>query len=363
MRIKYKAPLYDKSGLGEASRLLLNVFYKSGAIDDIGVEVIDISPNPMIYRVPKIDELKKYNTIDTYDICIIFCPPYQFYRFIEKNKTNIGYTMWETQNIPKHFEDNIGLLKALFVPTNQNKTFFDHMNVPIYVLPITFFENKYQFTDLRNKYDNFTFYSVYEWTERKGPIESLEAYFIEFMNNKDVNFILKTSGSQNDISNKIRSLKALMKLPQYPNLEIITADLPNDRIKKLHKMSHCYVGASRGEGWNLPLMEAVLYGNMSISTNTGCVDYIDNKYLFRVDGSFEPVIGSIYFEHFNAMQNWIIPSVNSIRNCMRTAYTAFKNGQFPDINHWKLINEQVSNKISATNITKNFDIFMNEIIK
>jgi len=335
MKIKYKAPIEDRSGLGEASRRIYKAL--SLVFAEIGVEKIDISSGPA-HIIPQIPNPPIYNSIEDYDAVVIFCPPYQFNRFIENGKRNIGYTMWETDKIDTGDFCKIDLL---LVPTYDNANAFMkvHNNVKVAAIPHS---DTFSHIPKNSKY---TFYSIFDWTDRKSPMETLAAYFLEFQDDPEISMIFKTNSKPN-IDMQINRLKQTMKLSNFPHCEIISDSWSEFQIKELHQKSHCYVSLSKGEGCNLPLMDAVFYRNQIVSTNCGFVEYLSNhSNLYEVSGTKEPVLGMSFFPYVDATHNWVVPSITDARKKMRYAYRLFK-GKAIDDNLLKYETDKLYTKFS-----------------
>src|SRR3990167_5702167 len=62
---------------------------------------------------------------------------------------------------------------------------------------------------------------------------------------------------------------------------VIEELVPFWKMPSLYKMAHCYVSASHGEGWGLPLTEA-----MSMALPTVAVDWSGNTAFMNEENSF-----------------------------------------------------------------------------
>ncbi len=135
---------------------------------------------------------------------IIFCPPYQFHKFIESGKKNIGYTMWETDKLHPFFIKNLELLDDIMVPSHRDKEVFSKYfnNTHLVTLP---YENNFNLTKEGDR-KVVKFYSIFEWTDRKSPSDLISSFGLEFNADDNVEFILKTSGNLNDIHSQINSI-------------------------------------------------------------------------------------------------------------------------------------------------------------
>ena len=331
MKIKYKGPLNDNTGLGQASRDIL-LLLESCDFIDLSIEVINISPNPILFSIDKIQNNIYQNNIRDYDINLIFCTPYQFHKFVEKDKINIGYTMWETDKAHADFIDSINLLDMLFVPCTSNEKVFKKINKNTFILPLPLSLNNLSCKDIgQDKNNNFTFYSIYDWTERKGGLKSLEAYFNEFANQVDVKFIIKTKGPFiGEINSQINELKEKIakqkEIKVFPNVEFIIKDSNEAEIKKIHQQAHCYVSLSYGEGWGLPIADAGVYGNIIVASYPlGITEYLkDAKLFYPIKTKKTKVTGMEWFKYMDETHKWSEPNLNDAQEQLRNAYNYWK---------------------------------------
>lgn len=108
---------------------------------------------------------------------------------------------------------------------------------------------------------------------RKGVDVLLETYFDTFTAQDDVCLVLKTFPNIHNTT--VDQLKKLRKKhPNGPEVEHIDMDLPEDLLYGLYKAASCYVHCARGEGFGLPVAEAMLARIPVIaSNNTGLADF------------------------------------------------------------------------------------------
>ena len=111
---------------------------------------------------------------------------------------------------------------------------------------------------------------------RKGVDVLLQAYFEAFDCNDDVCLVLKTFPN---IHNKTGEILAALR-QQYPNgpeVEWIDCDLSQTELESLYKAADCYVSVARGEGFGLPVAEAMLAKvPVIVSPNSGMADFCNN---------------------------------------------------------------------------------------
>ena len=147
---------------------------------------------------------------------------------------------------------------------------------------------------------------------RKGVDVLLEAYFSTFTSNDDVCLVLKTFPN---IHNKtVEQLKELYKkYPNGPEVEHIDQDLPESQLYGLYKAASCYVHCARGEGFGLPVAEAMLIGLPTIvCNNSGLLDFCTEDTCLTVGYSEEKAQS-----HLSENSNWYEPNRVQLANRMK----------------------------------------------
>lgn len=301
--IKYIAPVLDNSGYAQAARGNIIALYKAG----IPVKVQPISFESARPDLGKEGEILQslINKTILYNVVIVHTTPEFWHKYVEKGKTNVGYTIWETSKLhpdwPGYINKNVD---KVLVGCEWNKEVFEGSGVSIPVGVVPHVVN----TDVLNTVesyklggisdDTYTFYNIQQWTERKHPIALLKAYWHAFQAGEDVALVLKTYRSdysdeeKNAIRTSIRRLKQMTPMDNYPPVYLITDMLSNDEIVGLHKRGDCYISTDRGEGFGLSPFLAGACGNPLIITGFGgSTEYAkeDNSYL--INYSLTPVSG------------------------------------------------------------------------
>jgi hypothetical protein len=104
----------------------------------------------------------------------------------------------------------------------------------------------------------------------------------------------------------------------------------------LHRMGHCHVTGSFGEGWGIPSFDAYAMGNISIAGDfRGPRDYLPPRHL--VSGSLQPCIGSdqiFPYPFQTSRENWYSVCLGDLQRTMRAAYNEGPPEQNPDISRW-----------------------------
>lgn len=366
--IKYIGPIFDGSGYAKACRGNILALHSMG---------IPITIAPMSFESTRPDlgeegailaELEN-NLID-YNFVIIHSTPEFWDKHTVSGKTNVGYTIWETDKLHPSWKDYINdNVDAVMVGCEWNIDVFKNSGVdkPLFTVPhginTTNFKDvePYAIDGLTD--DTFVFYSIFQWTERKHPIALIKAYWHAFQNNENVALVLKTYRSdyseaeKNAIRITIKNLKRVTPFPNYPKILLIPDMLTEDEILGLHKRGDCYASLDRGEGFGLSPFTAGAFGNPVILTGFGgATEYAkaDNSYL--VDYNLTPVSGMPWSPWYLGTQLWAEPNVLDgsmhLRHIFDNQQEAKEKGALLQNNietnfSWEVIAKKIVNSLEA----------------
>lgn len=286
MKVKYTGPAKDYSGYGEAVR------HDIGALAAVGVQLTTQIP---IY-VPEISDYGKLGELAVslerneigYPIKIIHTTPNTYGSYIEPNKYNIGRAFWETDKVPLEFAINLQKVDEIWTGSEFNKQAMRNAGVTkdIYIIPEAIDTDTPIGLEpyITVNKEDYKFYSIFEWSERKNPLALLEAYWREFEGVDGVSLTLKTyqtsfgPDKRETIDQHIRKLKAKLNLKSYAPVYMYRQLMDRRQVYRFHMTFDCFVSAHRGEGWGIPQMEAMLMGKPIISTNLGGIhEYLTHK--------------------------------------------------------------------------------------
>ena len=123
----------------------------------------------------------------------------------------------------------------------------------------------------------FTFLHISSAFPRKGVDVLLRAYFAAFSGSDDVNLVLKTfPNPHNTVADLLDELRSAHGDP--PDVRWIDRDLADDELAGLYGLADGYVHPSRGEGFGLPVAEAMLAGVPVISVAwSGLADFVSEE--------------------------------------------------------------------------------------
>lgn len=254
------------------------------AMDSVGIDVV-----PRIVRLSRDNtaqlpsrflELMQKDTADC-DVVIQHVLPHHL-QFDGHFKRNIALCVYESGGQWLHnWASKINAMDELWVPSSFTETCFikGGVKVPITIVPHTFSfpiattKEKLDIPELRGDY---IFYTIADLNVRKNLPTIIQAFHREFTINEPVSLLIKTgkfglhpNQTLEIIDKDCSSIKEHMKLYTNINLYkkeyIITLDLTREDLIKLHNTCNCYVNASHGEAWCIPLFEAMAIGNQVVN--------------------------------------------------------------------------------------------------
>jgi glycosyltransferase involved in cell wall biosynthesis len=254
--------------------------------------------------------------------------------FAEPDKYLIGRAFWETDKVPLDFAINLQRVDEIWTGSEFNKQAMINAGVTkdIYIIPeaIDARTSPAQFDPyITENKDDYKFYSIFEWTERKNPLALLEAYWREFEDTEGVSLTLKTyqisfgPDKREGIDQQIRKLKARLNLKRFAPIYMYRQLMDRRQVYRFHKSFDCFVSAHRGEGWGIPQMEALLMEKPIISTNLGGIhEYLTHKKdALLVDYTMVPVDNLGYNgQWYTPDQKWGAINIDSLRKNMRWVF-------------------------------------------
>ena len=146
---------------------------------------------------------------------------------------------------------------------------------------------------------------------RKGVDLLLEGYFKTFTKNDDVCLILKTfPNPHNNVQEIINKLEK--KYNNAPEIEWINKDLKTEEVYGLYKNADCYVQVARGEGFGLPVAEAMLAKiPVIVSNNSGMADFCTEETALLVGYDLKPASTHLTVNS-DRISMWFEPRVDEL---------------------------------------------------
>ncbi len=128
---------------------------------------------------------------------------------------------------------------------------------------------------------------------RKGIDILLETYLATFTASDDVCLVIKTNGANSHYrgASLDAQIKQLASNPMAPAIEFIDQDLSDFEIAALYRACDALVHPYRGEGFGLPIAEAMASGLPVIVTGYGaCLDFCDAESAYLIAATEVPLV-------------------------------------------------------------------------
>lgn len=237
-------------------------------------------------------------------------------------KYRIGYTMLEVDGIPEDWILQANELDEVWVPSTFNKqTFLDSgLKVPIHVMPLgvnpDFFNMK---INAYRPSQRYTFLSIFEWGERKAPEILLKAYHRAFTRQDDVLLLLKVINLDPGLNVQEEINKLGLPEDGPPVAILYNQELPTHQMGSLYRSADCFVTSTRGEGWGMPIIEAMACGLPVIATDWSAqTDFLTNDvgYPLQVEKMIPAIAKCPYYEGFR----WPEPDEEHLIHLMQHVY-------------------------------------------
>lgn len=327
--VKYFAPI-GNSGYAEAAK-----DYMIGLIDaDINITFNYFKFDETDIHINNTKRNEKVNTIINKDIdfdtILVHSTPEHWPDIFRQypNKRKIGMTVWETTKLHPEWVNYINMADEVIVPCHWNKDVFKKSGVykNISIIPhIIKKHNKVESHIEGVEDDDYVFYTIGQWHNRKGIGDAIKAYLNEFNSKDNVKFIIKTFASnftdieKDKIKNRVYNIVKGYEDPA--KIILIIDELTQQQIDAIHTKGDCYVSLCKSEGWGLGAFDAAGRGKAVIMTNFGGqLDFLKNGNQKLVDYSLIPCEGMHWIKWYEKDQSWAQPNINQASKYMRENY-------------------------------------------
>jgi len=327
VKIRYSGYLLDPTGYGEFARRFVEMLYEAGhELSVVPVGRKGSSPSSFGHRGSLIRRLSL--PMADPDVNIVNTLPGLFGLYALDECVNVGFTMCEGGKIPETWTHLCDSMDGILVPTGDNRRAFEvAVSVPVRELHMAVPREMPEMLPERREGSDFSFLSIFDWTERKNPGALIRAYTKAFKRDEPVVLRLKTHlrGRRSDeklslACERVKALRAGVKpSSEAPKIQVIEGRLSEDSIEELYRSSDVYVSAHRAEGWSMPIWEAMLRAMPVVATGfSGNMVYMTEENSFPVKFSMSQVTMS--HPHFDSTMKWADINEDELSEKMRYVF-------------------------------------------
>lgn len=162
---------------------------------------------------------------------------------------------------------------------------------------------------------------------RKGIDILLDAYVNTFRNTDDVCLVIKDMGTQSFYQgmNARKNIENIQNTPGAPEILYLDQTLRDEELPKLYASCDCLVHPYRGEGFGLPVAEAMACGLPVIVTRGGSTDdFCPPEFVYPIASSHVPVTIEVPL----IKQGWVLnPDKKQLIDLMREVYQNPQNAK------------------------------------
>lgn len=233
-------------------------------------------------------------------------------------KKTILVCTFECDDPPIPWVDSINQFgDVILYPSNYCKFQFEKAgcNKPGFVIPHCVDDSYFNAPSICHIGGETKFISIGTWKQRKNWPALISAFASLIGEGLNIKLLIKTDNAKlarHDVSRLVRK-------EIYHKFEIVDGNLSNQSLASLMSSCHAYICASRGEGFCLPVAQAMSMGLPVISTNIGGLyDFVKEENAIIIESGPKESCPMDGYPQFH-MKNWPIVSEEAIRRAVRQA--------------------------------------------
>lgn len=297
VRVSWEGSQFTNSSLGLVNRRLCAELLKDETIDlsVIPIQEDDFEDDAMTSKETNAIKSRYVSSQVSADITIrqqwppSLVPP--------QTPFHVFFQPWEYGSVPVEWVSFIrDYAQDVWVYSEYTKKGYVDSGVPpeqIFIVPLGVDTNVFfpdgEVYDLPTK-KTFRFLFVGGTIHRKGFDRLLESYINTFTSDDDVALVVKDMGTNSFYRGQTagEQIKTLQKDYKTPEIIYLSNDMTSQELSSLYRSCHCLVHPYRGEGFGLPILEAMACGLATIIPDKGAsVDFTDKNTSFYLPSTIE----------------------------------------------------------------------------
>jgi glycosyltransferase involved in cell wall biosynthesis len=246
------------------------------------------------------------------------------------DKPTLIYTQNALGGLPPQWIEALRAADGIVVPSAYDRTVFARHFARVYVAGQSADASVFGplAAERAQTRETFRFLYVGSYSFRKGVDLLLEAFLAEFSAREPVELALHCAGAgQGEEFN--HCLQTIQRVNPHGRVRLSSAARPPEWMSRLYNRSDCLITLSRGEGWCLPLAEALLCEVPVIAPrSTGMAEYLDDsiaellptRELPAAQAKGNPFAGTFALVYDHAGITYQEPDLDAARAAMRRVY-------------------------------------------
>jgi len=238
-------------------------------------------------------------------------------------KVKVGFTMLEVDGFPRDWVEQANEMDEIWVPSEFNRQGFlaSGLERPVHLIPLGV-DTEYFHPGARrraNPTGEFVFLANFEWGERKDPWLLLRAFNDTFRADEPVRLLCKISNRDPMLKLKTEIRALGLKASGGRISYLLNLDFPHAQLPMLYRSADCFLAVSRGEGWDMPLMEAMACGLPTIASDwSSHTEFVNDGigYRLRTAGTIPAVAKCPYYAGFR----WAQADEEHLRTLLRHVF-------------------------------------------
>ncbi len=219
---------------------------------------------------------------------------------------------WEWGALLTEWVTNSPRIDEFWVPSHINKRMYVESGIPpekVFVIPngidpSLFHPGVKPYTLPTKKKFKFLFIGALVW--RKGPDILLDSYLKTFTSSDDVCLVIKDLGTWTNENDPHRTVRKAQSDPDAPEIIYLNQETSIDEIASIYAACDCLVQPYRGEGFAMPVLEAMACGIPVVTTAQGATDdFVDETVGWKIPSKVLS-IGDKVYEQDLIKEGWIL---------------------------------------------------------
>ncbi|MBT9544455.1 MAG: glycosyltransferase family 4 protein [Candidatus Sericytochromatia bacterium] len=304
----FQGPVYGASGYATAARQFLL------ALD--ALQVCDLALQPLVWKsgfdageskdtLLRLQALeRKLPEINRAEACLLHWSVANEFLGRQGCARAIGHTVFETNSLLREFVIGCNRMDSVITPTRFNQTHFQQAGVavPIGLVPEGVDTVRFSPTGprLKNIPQRFSFLFLAQLSYRKGFDLVLKAFLELFAHHDDVQLLLRCyirDGSPRDLE-QVRQFISVFREQELNGLKsghvYLLSNVADVHLPALYRSADVLLAPHRGEGWGLPIAEALSCEVPVIATGWGGIhEYLGPEHASWLNYQLAPIPGDV----------------------------------------------------------------------